>query len=227
MSRFTRMFEIIQLLRSSSRPLTAQAISEELEVAKRTVYRDIVSLQAMRVPIDGEAGVGYVMRPGFDLPPLMFTSEEIEAIAVGVSMLGRTGDKALQRSANGVVRKVAQVLSTDSRNGFADPSVFTSKWHSIAVGGVDPRVLRQSVREEWKLEIKYKDSKGTSTTRVIFPLAVIYYIEVVVVATWCELREELRHFRVDRISACRSMGESFSEVGQSLRAKWRTENHME
>ena len=227
MSRFTRMFEIIQLLRSSSRPLTAQAISEELEVAKRTVYRDIVSLQAMRVPIDGEAGVGYVMRPGFDLPPLMFTSEEIEAIAVGVSMLGRTGDKALQRSANGVVRKVAQVLSTDSRNGFADLSVFTSKWHSIAAGGVDPRVLRQSVREEWKLEIKYKDSKGTSTTRVIFPLAVIYYIEVVVVASWCELREELRHFRVDRISACRSMGESFSEVGQSLRAKWRTENHME
>ena len=117
MNRSTRMFEIIQLLRSTKRSLTAQQLAESLEVTKRTIYRDIVALQGMRVPIDGEAGVGYIMRPGFDLPPLMFTTEEVEAIAVGLSLLGRTGDTALETAAKNVVRKISDVLPEDNPYG--------------------------------------------------------------------------------------------------------------
>ena len=104
MSRSNRMFEIIQLLRSAERPMTAHDLAEALEVVTRTIYRDIAALQAMKVPIEGEAGIGYVMRAGFDLPPLMFTTEEVEAIVVGLALLRRTGDIGLQAAArNGTV----------------------------------------------------------------------------------------------------------------------------
>ena len=113
MSRSSRMFEIIQLLRAADGPLTAEAMAGTLEVTKRTVYRDIAALQAMRVPIDGEAGVGYVMRPGFDLPPLMFTAEEVEAIVVGLALLGRTGDGGLVAAAERAGHKISEVLPGD------------------------------------------------------------------------------------------------------------------
>lgn len=110
MSRSTRLFEIIQLLRRADRPITAREMAEALEVSQRTIYRDIVALQAMRLPIDGEAGVGYLLRAGFDPPPLMFTEDEIEAIVVGLALLGRTRDKGLVRSAGSAAAKIAEVL---------------------------------------------------------------------------------------------------------------------
>src|ERR1700687_1998827 len=110
MSRSNRMFEIIQLLRSAHGPMTSNELAEPCEVAPRTIYRDIASLQAMRVPIAGEAGIGYVMRAGFDLPPLMFTTEEVEAIVVGLALLQRTGDVGLQGAAETIGAKIAAVL---------------------------------------------------------------------------------------------------------------------
>ena len=115
MRRTSRLFEIIQLLRSAKKPLTAAAIAETLEVTKRTVYRDVASLQAMSVPIYGEAGVGYVMRPGYDLPPLMLSVEEVEALVVALSLLGRTGDKGLKAAAETIRAKVASVLPHSSK----------------------------------------------------------------------------------------------------------------
>src|SRR4051794_32881415 len=116
MRRTSRLFEIIQLLRSAKQPLTAAALAETLEVTKRTVYRDVASLQAMSVPIYGEAGVGYVMRPGYDLPPLMLSVEEVEALVVALSLLGRTGDKGLKSAAEtirGGQRSAAQLQAAD------------------------------------------------------------------------------------------------------------------
>ena len=116
MSRSDRMFEIIQLLRRAEKPMTAQALADALEVVPRTIYRDIAVLQGMRVPIEGEAGIGYVMRRGFDLPPLMFTAEEVEAIVVGLALLRRTGDLGLQAAAGRVSGKIAEVLPARSRS---------------------------------------------------------------------------------------------------------------
>ncbi len=222
MSRSTRMFEIIQLLRSARAPLTAQSIADDLEVSKRTVYRDIAALQSMRIPIDGEAGIGYIIRPGFDLPPLMFTAEEVEAIAVGLALLGRTGDKAFVRAANSITRKIAEVLPETGKKELADTSVFASQWHEIPKSAIDPLSLRESIREERALAIKYKDEHGASTSRTILPIAVLYYIETIVLAAWCELRNDFRHFRIDRIEQCTATDNSFPERGSSLRKQWRS-----
>ena len=226
MNRSARLFEIIQLLRSSRRSLTAQEIADALEVTKRTIYRDIVALQSMRVPIDGEAGVGYIMRPGFDLPPLMFNADEVEAIAVGLSLLGRTGDTGLEAAAQNVVRKISAVLPDENLYDPLSQSVFTSNWHSIPASAIDPRILRQSIRDERKLKIQYKDVNCKSTQRIILPLALIYYVDSLVLAAWCELRVAYRHFRVDRISQCRDTDQFFTEAGSELRLKWQTQHQL-
>ena len=231
MNRSSRMFEIIQLLRSARRSMTAADLADELEVTKRTIYRDILALQSMRVPIDGEAGIGYIMRPGFDLPPLMFTAEEAEAIAVGMSLLGRTGDAGLEKAARNVVRKISDVMHSDDQNrnesAALSESVFASGRHEIPASGIDTRILRQAVRAEEKLQIEYTDLQLRNTTRVILPLAVIYYVDAVILAAWCELRDDFRHFRIDRIKACLPNKTFFTENGNNLREQWRSQHQLD
>lgn len=221
MSRSVRMFEIIQLLRSADRPLTANDIAGTLEVTKRTIYRDIAALQGMRVPIEGEVGIGYVMRPGFDLPPLMFTADEVEAIVVGLALLGRTGDIGLQTAAANAARKISAVLPGDGRHDLKNWPLYASSWNAIPGSCVDLRVLRRAVREEEKLRLGYSDADAKRTHRTILPLALVYHIEVVVLAAWCELRSDFRHFRVDRIVDCKRTGMGFPGQSELLRAKWR------
>lgn len=226
MNRSTRLFEIIQLLRSSRRSLTAQEIADSLEVTKRTIYRDIVALQSMRIPIDGEAGVGYIMRPGFDLPPLMFTAEEVEAIAIGLSLLGRTGDPGLENAARSVARKIADVLPDENPYGVLSQSVLTSSWHNIPPSDIDPALLRRSIRDENKLKIQYTEQHGVTSDRVVQPLALVYYVDALVLAAWCELRSDFRHFRVDRLSQCLVTDQHFKESGEALRGKWRAQHQL-
>jgi predicted DNA-binding transcriptional regulator YafY len=218
--RSTRMFEIIQLLRRAKQPLTAGAMAAQLEVTKRTVYRDIAALQAMRVPIEGEAGIGYLMRPGFDLPPLMFTAEEVEAISVGLALLGRTGDRGLVKAAQQAGQKIASILPQASRSGFEGSHLRTSTWHAMPECRIDPAILREAIRAEAKLAIHYEDGTGRCTERIIQPLAIIYYIEVAIIAAWCEWRSDFRHFRIDRIAACTPTGAHFTGTGEALRQRW-------
>jgi predicted DNA-binding transcriptional regulator YafY len=226
MSRIGRMFEIIQMLRSTGSPLTAEAMAGALEVTKRTVYRDIAALQAMRVPIEGEAGIGYVMHPGYDLPPLMFDPEEIEAIVVGLAMLGRTGDKALLAAARRVGDKIADVLPGDADRDFRSRPLYASDWTTIPGSVVQPATLRRAIRDEERLRLTYTDGARRETRRTVRPLAIIYYIEAVVLAAWCELRDDFRHFRVDRISAYAAAGKRFHGQGERLRALWREKQRL-
>ena len=220
MSRSTRMFEIIQLLRDARQPVTAQALADTLEVTKRTVYRDISVLQGMRVPIEGEAGIGYVMRAGFDLPPLMFTAEELEAISVGLGLIARTGDAALISAARRVSSKINDVLPADAAVGFENLPLYTSSWNMVPEGNIAPETIRGFIREHKKLLIFYVDEHGKQSERVVLPLAVFYYIDAVVVAAWCELREDFRHFRVDRIVSLEETGQRFTQQSKRLHAKW-------
>ena len=220
MRRTDRFFEIIQLLRSTSRPLTARRIAEDLETSSRTIYRDIAALQSMRVPIEGEAGVGYVMRSGFDLPPLMFSAEETEAIMVGLALVKRTGDVGLQRSALSVGRKIAHVLPTDQVTPIVNGALKVAPWEAIPPSRIDLRSTRDAIRNEEKLQITYCDLEDTRTDRRVWPLAIIYYIELIVLAAWCELREDFRHFRADRITACSLTGDRFVGQGEAMRARW-------
>lgn len=212
MRRADRLFEIIQVLRSARRPLTGVQIAERLEVSARTIYRDIAALQAMRVPIEGAAGVGYVMRWGYDLPPLNFDAEETEAIMVGLRLLARTGDTGLQRAAARVTAKI------DAGSKAAGLEV--SDWGVSSRGGVEISALRDALREERKLRLWYCDEHGRETERVVSPIAIVYYIEVVVLAAWCALRDDFRHFRTDRIARCDVLEERVQADMAALRDEW-------
>lgn len=217
MRNSSRLFEIIQILRSSAKPITAQGLAEKLEVSSRTIYRDIAALQAMRTPIEGEAGVGYIMRAGYDLPPLNFDSEEIEALRVGLSMLLRSGDTSLVEAGKRVCDKI------DALHAPAD-WIHVAPWGApldvAAQGCVSVADLRRAMREERKLRLRYHDVDGNESIRQVRPLALIYHLECNMLASWCELRAGFRHFRLDRIMECEMLEDRFTGQGQTLRVLW-------
>jgi len=210
MQRTDRLFHLIQILRAADAPLTAANIAAQLEVSPRTVYRDVVTLQSMRVPIEGEVGIGYVMQAGYDLPPLNFSQEELEAIVVGLSLLSRTGDRGLQSAAETVLSKI-------DLHKTASDKLKVSDWGIINVDETLLRHLRQAINASEKLEILYKDPESALTQRTILPLTVTYYVKVAVLGAWCELRHSFRHFRIDRIMRCEPTGQSFAERANKLR----------
>lgn len=220
MRKASRLFEIIQILRVARRPVTAAAIAERLEVTVRSIYRDIGALQAMRVPIDGERGIGYILRPGFDLPPLMFTIEETEAVVLGLALIERTGDKELTQAAKKVSAKIAAAVPPPLRQTISARSLHA--WGPIAPQpqNVDFTLIRRAIRDEEKLDLAYQDEQGRVTQRIIRPLALIYYLDAAVIVGWCELREAIRNFRLDRTQSCAATGAYFRKEGDALRDLW-------
>lgn len=220
MRKASRLFEIIQILRLARRPVTAQTIADKLEVTARSVYRDIAALQTMRVPIEGERGVGYILRPGFSLPPLMFSIEETEAIVLALAMVGRSSDTELRQAAKKASDKIAASLPDPLSKTLSANALHA--WGSIAPApvGIDLATVRRAVRDEERLEISYRDETGTETRRQIRPIAVIYYSETVNIVGWCELRQAIRNFRSDRVLTCESTGSFFKLEGEKLRQLW-------
>jgi len=220
MRRADRLFDIIQYLRTARGPVTAATLAGEFEVSVRTVYRDIAALQGRRIPIEGEPGLGYVLRRGFDLPPLMFTTDEVEAIAVGARMLQRTGDSGLQEAAESVLSKLAVVVPEALRESLAAPAVYVSTQGAPAPPVADLNAIRAAIRAERKLHIAYADEKGRRTHRTVWPIAVAYGIEATMLSAWCELRNDFRHFRADRIAAMAVLDQRLPVSGRSLMARW-------
>jgi len=220
MRRADRLFDIIQILRTASHPITAAALAEKLEVTVRTIYRDIAALQGSRVPIEGAPGLGYVMRRGFDLPPLMFTTEEIDAIAVGVRLLRRLRDRKLQEAAESVLGKLSAVVPPPLQSQLVAAPLYVSDGSAPAVTGIDLSQLRSAIRETRKLAITYIDEEGRHTQRRIWPIAMAYYVDVTLVGAWCELRNDFRHFCVDRILASDVLDERFAADSGRLAAEW-------
>jgi predicted DNA-binding transcriptional regulator YafY len=220
MRRADRLFDIIQALRSAQHPVTAAALAERLEVTARTIYRDIAALQGSRVPIEGAPGLGYVLRRGFDLPPLMFTSEEADAIAIGVRLLRRLRDAKLQRAAENVLAKLAVVVPEPLQTHLVSAPIYVSDGDAPTVTGVDPAALRDAIHEARKIAIAYIDEQGRRTHRTIRPIAMAYYVDVTLLGAWCELRNDLRNFRVDRISDARLLDERFIAESSKLLAEW-------
>jgi predicted DNA-binding transcriptional regulator YafY len=221
--RADRLFDILRILRAASHPVTAASIADELEVTVRTVYRDVATLQARRVPIEGAAGIGYVLRRGFDLPPLMFTEDEAEAIAVGVRMLARTGDPGLLKAAESVLSKVALVVPDPLREYLSAAPVYVSKRGASVPALRDlPTTIRHAIRDGRKMRIAYQDENGRETLRVIQPFAVAYYVEATLVCAWCELRRDIRHFRTDRVVSADVLDEGFA-IPEPVIAAWLAE----
>ncbi|HEX2886310.1 YafY family protein [Vineibacter terrae] len=220
MRRADRLFDIIQILRSSRRPLTAAALAAELEVTVRTVYRDVATLQARRVPIEGAAGIGYVLRRGFDLPPLMFTTDEVDAVAVGARLVRRLRDAKLRKAADSVLSKVMAVLPEALRTSIEQPAFYVSDGDAVTPTGVDLAGVRGAIRASRKMRITYVDDQGRRTDRTIWPIAMAYYVDVTLIGAWCELRSDYRHFRVDRIATSSVLDEAFPADNGRLMAEW-------
>ncbi len=227
MRRADRLLRIIQLLRRHRRPVTGSRMAEELEVSLRTLYRDIADLVTDGVPIRGEAGVGYVLGAGYDLPPLMFKSDELEAIMLGLSWVSRRGDKALAVAADDVVAKIGTVLPEALRPFFFDAPLLTPPKFNLTEDQVDVAMMRQAIRGQSKVEIDYADEQGRVTRRVIWPIAISYFDAQRLVVAWCELRQGFRHFRSDRVSAMQLLSEKYREPRLKLLARWKDERARE
>jgi predicted DNA-binding transcriptional regulator YafY len=218
--RADRLFDIIQSLRNQAKPITAAALATDLEVTTRTIYRDIATLQARRIPIEGEPGVGYVLRKGYDLPPLMFTSEEIEAIAVGVRLVHRIRDSDLRNAAERVLSKLQTAVPHELQAQLTDPRFYVSEGSTVKPVGVSLFEVRQAIRHCLKMNIDYADENQRSSNRTIWPIATLYYVDVTLVAGWCELRQDFRHFRADRISRSTLLDERFANNSKRLMQQW-------
>lgn len=220
MRRADRLFEIVQLLRGASAPTTGAALAEELEVTVRTVYRDIAALQARRVPIEGERGIGYVLRKSFSLPPLMFSADEIDAIAVGARLVRRIRDPNLQQAAARVLSKVTAIVPDALRAQLAAAPLYVSEGEAAVPHAVDLAAVRHAIREFRKIRIGYSDESGNFTRRTIWPIAMAYYVDVTLIAAWCELRRDYRHFRVERIQSSEVLEEKFPADNGRLLSRW-------
>ena len=216
MRRADRLFQIIQLLRRK-KVSTARDIAEELEVSERTVYRDIRDLVISGVPIDGEAGVGYVLRRGFDLPPLMFTEPEIEALVLGVRVVSSWSDPGLAKAANDALARVEAALPDRLRSRLGDIRLYAPGFH------VSPQILarlgdfRAAVDAHRKVWLHYRDVEESETERVVRPLGLFFWGTKWTLTGWCELRSDFRAFRLDRVVESRVLDDSFQdEPGRTL-----------
>jgi predicted DNA-binding transcriptional regulator YafY len=224
--RADRLFQIIQILRRSRRPVTADAIAAELETSKRTVYRDIADLVGQRAPIRGEAGVGYVLDDGFDMPPLMLTPDEVEAAVLGAQLVAqRGGDPALARAAEDLVAKIVAVIPDTLRPLALEPATRAPRnWKAPPVDNMDLAAVRQAVRHGRKIVLHYKDEQERQTRRTVWPFAIGYHEAARMIVAWCELRGGFRSFRTDRVEAAEFLDERYPERPAALRARWRRMN---
>ena len=216
MRRADRLFEIIQLMRRQ-RLVRARDLAEKLEVSERTIYRDVRDLMASRVPIEGEAGVGYALRQGFDLPPLMFDEHEIEALVLGARIIESWTDAKLAEAAGNVIAKVEAVIPERLRQHMADTALLAPSRHFAEPVTVDPGELRRALRRRLKVHFHYRDSDDRPTARAVRPLALFFYGPVWLLAGWCELRQDFRSFRLDRMSELAVLDERFRpERGKTI-----------
>jgi predicted DNA-binding transcriptional regulator YafY len=221
MRRADRLFQIIQILRRARTPATADAIADELETSKRTVYRDIAALIGQRVPIRGEAGVGYVLEQGFDLPPLMLTPDEIEAAVLGAKWVAGHADPALGKAAEDLMAKILAAVPDRLRPYILEPSGGVPSAKAIPQDGLDASELRAWIHAGRKVAIRYRDEQGNETERTVWPVAIGYLQNVRMMAGWCELRRDFRHFRLDRVQDAQFLQERYPERPKVLKARWK------
>ena len=226
MSRTTRLFKLMDALRGHRRPVTAARLAEDLSVSVRTVYRDVQTLMDLGAPVEGEAGVGYLLRPGFFLPPLMFGEDELEALVLGARWVQGQGDPALAQAAASALAKIGTASPKDLRDKIAETGLWAPRFQAPAEQPAGLRIIREAVRREQKLALTYVDEKGCTTERVVWPIALAFLEGKRLLAAWCELREGFRHFRADRIASLDTTPDRYPTRRAVLIKRWRTEMNI-
>lgn len=221
MARTARLLDIIQLLRGRRRPLTAEAIAERLGVSVRTIYRDIATLSTQGAAIRGGPGQGYVLEKGFLLPPLMFTAGEVEALVLGLQLAARQGDEELAIDAEQALAKLTAVLPEHRRRQAEESGLTVAPRIMPPPSGLPMPLARQALREERKLRLRYRDLSARVSLRIVWPVALAFFEEAQVLAGWCELREDFRSFRLDRILDADLLDERLPVRRATLLRRWR------
>ncbi|MDF1767650.1 YafY family protein [Maricaulis sp.] len=211
MRRAERLIRIVQALREAAPgAVTAHEMGHKFEVSERTIYRDIAHLIGSGAPIDGEAGVGYVLRPGFDLPPLTFSFEQLDALALGARLVKATGDKDLASAANEALAKIEHALPESHRERLRNVPLFAAFLdETVRPDAFGP--VRNAIANKRKLRVRYQSLADDTTQRVIRPLALTCFGRVWLLSAWCELRNDFRHFRTDRVERLTVLAESFDD----------------
>ncbi|QYG05499.1 MULTISPECIES: YafY family protein [unclassified Janthinobacterium] len=224
MSRSGRLFLLMDAMRARRVPVTAAQLAQQLGVSERTIYRDIQTLAELGAPLQGEAGIGYVLRRGAFLPPLMFGPDELEALVLGARWVRRQGDAGLAQAAGNALAKIAAASPRDLRDSMAE----TSLWVPLGVpaDGTQPadryvQPVREAIRYEQKLTLAYQDEHGSATSRTVWPFALAFFEGKRLLAAWCELRGDYRHFRIDRIADVRRHEERYPTRRHALLDTWR------
>lgn len=221
MSRSERLLALLQVLRRYRQPVSGGTLAGELGISLRTLYRDIASLQAQGADIEGEAGIGYVLRPGYMLPPLMFTRDEIEALMLGFRFVTQRTDEDLAKAAREALAKINSVLPEDLRREMADIGLLVGPGPALPVQRVDLALLRLALRMERPLDIGYRDNNGAVSHRTIWPCALGYFDGVRVLIAWCTLRQDFRHFRTDRLEKAELREGRYPRRRAALLKEWR------
>ena len=201
-SRSARLLDLLQALRGRRRPVTAAQLAADLEVSERTIYRDVATLMSQGAPIQGEAGVGYILRQGLFLPPLMLSEDETEAVLLGLRYVDQRGDEVLREAAAVALAKIGAVLSPQAEAALSGPLAIPGPTpEAFPENTVPISLLRGAIRDRRRLDIDYRDGEGRRSRRVVWPAQLGFMERARVVAAWCELRQDFRMFRTDRILA--------------------------
>jgi predicted DNA-binding transcriptional regulator YafY len=227
MSRAERLLELMQALRRRRAPVAGAALAEELGVSLRTLYRDIAALQAQGAAIEGEAGFGYVLRPGFTLPPLMFTLDEVEALALGAGWVEGRADEGLARSAKDALAKIAAVLPPERAAALDWPTLLAGRTYAGEAERAALPLARKALADERKLAFGYADKDGRRSQRTVWPVAIGFFESVMMLAAWCETREAFRHFRLDRMDRVEVLPDRPPKARRSLLKDWRRAEGLE
>jgi predicted DNA-binding transcriptional regulator YafY len=222
MSRAQRLLDLVQVLRRHRRPVSGRKLAAELGVSIRTLYRDNVTLQGQGAPIEGEPGLGYILKPGFMLPPLMFSEEEIEALVLGSRWVADRADPALALAARDAMAKIVAVLPADLTRRVEEAALILGPGKMlIDAPQLDLAAIRKAIRAERRASINYGDAEGRVSERIVWPLALSFFDQVRVLVAWCELRQDFRHFRTDRLTRFEALDGRYPQRRQALLKTWR------
>ena len=222
--RAARLLALIDQLRRARRPVTAGDLACKHDVSLRTLYRDIASLREQGADIEGDPGVGYRLKPGFLLPPLMFDTDELEALVLGARWVEAQADSQLSQAASTALARISATLPEAMRIAIDTSGLFVPRWHENKTPEPWLPVLRHAIRDERKLRMTYVDAAGEPTSRTVWPFAMAFFDPLTrTFAAWCELRGDFRHFRADRVTALDDAGEPYPERRYALLKRWRAQ----
>lgn len=223
MSRTDRLLELIGILRARRMPIAALDLARELGISQRSIYRDIDTLRSLGAPIEGQAGVGYELRAGFFLPEFAFSPDELDAVILGLGWVQQRADQALAQSSESALAKILSAKNSGSKN-CDTPALVTAASVSKRVDPPQTALLRDAIRRQRKVAISYEDAQGALSDRAIWPIVIVYFDDVRIVAAWCEDRSAFRHFRVDRLRVRATLEDRYPGRRQSIMTRWRQQD---